>query len=260
MGAEPRTAQALVTLPFAAPAKVEQDLYDLLAGVTRTLSEAGAALVGGHTAEGPELALGLAVNGLGETVLAKGGAGDGDCLVMTKALGTGAIFAADMRAEAEAGSVDAALASMLKSNAAAARILRRFDATSCTDITGFGLIGHLVEMLRASASDAALDPDAVPLLPGAAALFERGVRSSLHGANASFGAAVEGLDPDDPRAAALFDPQTSGGLLATVPDRRASECTKALADAGYVAACFGVIRSAAEGGRIEVLGEGSSPD
>ena len=253
MGAEPRTAQALVTLPFAAPAKVEQDLFDLLSGVTETLSEAGAALAGGHTAEGSECVLGLAVNGLAaDTVLTKGGARAGDRLVLTKALGTGVIFAADMRGEAEAEAVDAALVSMLASNAAAARVFRAHGAASCTDVTGFGLLGHLVEMLRASGADADLRLASLPLLPGAAALFARGVRSSLHAANAAFGVALDGLDPVHPRAAPLFDPQTSGGLLAAVPAERAEDCVTALAAAGCAPSLVGTVRAAAKAGPVRV--------
>lgn len=259
MGAEPRTAQAMVTLPFAPPAKVEQDLFDLLSGVTETLSEAGAALVGGHTAEGPECALGLTVNGLCDTALLKAGAADGDRLFLTKPLGTGVVFAADMRAEAPGGTVDAALASMLRSNAAAARVFRACGAASCTDVTGFGLLGHLVELLRASGADAELDLAALPRLQGADALLARGVRSSLHEANAAFGAALDGLDPGDPRAALLYDPQTSGGLLASVPDGRADECASALAAAGCGAAArIGTVVGAdptdpgAPGGRVRV--------
>lgn len=252
MGAEPRTAQVLVTLPFAAPDKVEQDLFDLLSGVTETLAEADAALVGGHTAEGPECALGLTVNGVCDTALLKAGAADGDRLLLTKALGTGVIFAADMRAEAPSESVSAAVDSMLGSNAAAARIFRDFGATSCTDLTGFGLLGHLVEMLRAGGVDAELDLNAIPRLPGTDALVERGLRSSLHAANAAFGAALDGLDPGDVRAALLFDPQTSGGLLASVPVERASECASALADTGCGAAVIGTFRAAVSGGRVRV--------
>ena len=248
MGAEPRTAQAMVTLPFAPPDKVEQDLFDLLSGVGETLSEAGAALVGGHTAEGPECALGLTVNGLCDTALLKAGAADGDRLFLTKPLGTGVVFAADMRAEAPGETVDAALASMLRSNAAAARVFRACGATACTDVTGFGLLGHLVELLRASGADAELDLAALPRLPGADALLARGIRSSLHDANAAFGAALDGLDLADPRAALLYDPQTSGGLLASVPDERADECASALAAAGCGAAArIGTVRKAAPG-------------
>ena len=248
MGAEPRTAQAMATLPFAPPAKVEQDLFDLLSGVTETLAEAGAALVGGHTAEGPECALGLTVNGLCDTALLKAGAADRDRLFLTKPLGTGVVFAADMRAEAPGGTVDAALASMLRSNAAAARVLRACGATACTDVTGFGLLGHLVEMLRASGADAELDLAALPRLQGADALLARGVRSSLHEANAAFGAALDGIDPHDLRAALLYDPQTSGGLLASIPAERADECASALAAAGCGAAArIGTVRRAAPG-------------
>ena len=254
MGAEPRTAQAMVTLPFAPPDKVEQDLFDLLSGVTETLSETGAVLVGGHTAEGPECALGLTVNGLCDTaLLLKSGAANGDRLFLTKPLGTGVVFAADMRAEAPCETVSAALASMVRSNSAAARVFRACGATSCTDVTGFGLLGHLVEMLRASGVDAELDLASLPRLQGTDALFERGLRSSLHAANAAFGAALDGLDPGDPRAALLFDPQTSGGLLASVPDERANECASALAAAGCGAAAqIGTVLSANPGGRVRV--------
>ena len=253
MGAEPRSAQVLVTLPFAAPDKVEQDLFDLLSGVTEALAEPGAALVGGHTAEGPECALGLAVNGLCDTALRKAGAAEGDRLLLTKPLGTGVIFAADMRAEAPSETVRAALDSMLESNAAAARIFRDSGATSCTDVTGFGLLGHLVEMLRAGGADAELDLAAIPRLPGTDALLERGLRSSLHAANAAFGTVLDDLDPGDRRAALLFDPQTSGGLLASVPAERADECSAALTDAGCGAAAqIGTIRRAEPGGRARV--------
>ena len=254
MGAEPRTAQVLATLPFAAPDKVERDLFDLLSGVTETLAAAGAALVGGHTAEGPECALGLTVNGHCGTALLKAGATDGDRLLLTKALGTGVIFAADMRAEASSESVAAALESMLESNAAAARVLREFGATSCTDVTGFGLLGHLVEMLRASGVDVELDLAALPRLPGTDALLERGLRSSLHAANAAFGIALDGLDPGERRAAVLFDPQTSGGLLASVPAVRADACASALAAEGCGAAVIGTFRAAVPGGRARVRG------
>ena len=253
MGAEPRTAQVLATLPFAAPDKVEQDLFDLLSGVTEALAEADAVLVGGHTAEGPECALGLTVNGLCDRPMLKAGAADGDRLLLTKPLGTGVVFAADMRAEAPSEAVEAALASMLRSNEAAARIFREHEATSCTDVTGFGLLGHLVEMLRAGGVDAELDLAAIPRLPGADALFERGFRSSLHAANAAFAIALNGLDPDDPRAALLIDPQTSGGLLAAVPTDRATGCAAALAAAGCGAtAMIGTFRAAAPGGRVRV--------
>ena len=109
---------------------------------------------------------------------ARRGPNDGDRLLLTKPLGTGVVFAADMRAEAPSEVVEAALASMLLSNGAAARIFRDSGARACTDVTGFGLLGHLVEMLRAGDVDAELDLDAIPRLPGTSALVEGGVRSS----------------------------------------------------------------------------------
>jgi len=257
MGASPHTAQVMVSIPFAAEAKVEQDLLALLTGVNETLTEAGAVLIGGHTAEGPELTLGLAVNGLvaPQALLTKGGMAPGDLLVLTKPLGTGVVFAADMRARADAGVVDGALASMLVSSQRAAECLLAHGAHACTDVTGFGLAGHLIEMLRASALDAALDVSRIPLLPGARELLEAGLRSSLHAGNAVF---LERVDPADPATlAALVDPQTAGGLLASVPPGQARRCVDALRALGYPQACtIGVVRTPDPGdpGRIHLLG------
>ena len=107
-------------------------------------------------------------------------------------------------------------------------------------------------MLRAGGVDAELDLAALPRLPGTDALLERGLRSSLHAANAAFGIALDGLDPGDRRAALLFDPQTSGGLLASVPAEWADECTSALASEGCGAAVIGTFRAAVPGGRVRV--------
>lgn len=235
MGAKPHTVQAMVSLPFASESKVESDLLALLTGVSEALAEAGAALVGGHTAEGPELTLGLSVNGLvrRDAVLTKGGVRAGDRLVLTKPIGTGVIFAADMRAKASAATVDGALTQMLLSNQRAAEILLANGAHACTDVTGFGLAGHLIEMLRASAIDAALDLSEVPLLVGADALFRAGIRSSLHAGNSAFLERLQANGADDDQLAALVDPQTAGGLLAALPADRADACVDALRAIGY---------------------------
>ena len=234
MGATPHAALALVTLPYAEEAKLEQDLFLVLSGALSTLGEAGVMLAGGHTAEGAELTFGLSLNGYAEesALLRKTGLQPGDRLILTKPLGTGALFAADMRGEASGADVAVALDHMQQSNAGAAAILRAHGARACTDVTGFGLAGHLIEMLNAGGVSARLELADLPALPGAAWLLARGIASSLQPANEAFGAMIEG-DRGHPAFALLFDPQTAGGLLAGIPASRADACIAALQAAGY---------------------------
>jgi len=225
MGAEPHSALAAVMLPHDGADKIAEDLYQLLAGATETLSEAGAVLAGGHTGEGAEMAFGLTVNGYADpdTLLRKAGLQPGDALILTKALGTGVLFAADMRTKAKGEWIEAAFASMLRSAGPCVPVLRAHNASACTDVTGFGLLGHLVEMLQASGIDATLDLDAIPLLAGAASLSGDGIESTLKPDNQSAAAAHH--EPADHIAyPLLFDPQTAGGLLFGVPADRAQAC------------------------------------
>jgi selenide, water dikinase len=242
MGAAPDTALAIATLPPAHPAIVEHDLYHMLRGALDVLEPAGAALVGGHSAEGAELALGFAVTGRAPSsgrLLRKSGLRAGDRLILTKPLGTGVILAADGRVLAPAKAVDAAIAAMLQSSAPAAACLVAHGATACTDVTGFGLLGHLLELLRASKMGAALDPDAVPVLDGAAVLLAQGITSSLHADNLGALAALDDGAQIHPLAPLLVDPQTAGGLLAGLPTDRASRCLDELGRLGYHAALIG---------------------
>ena len=231
MGGAPVSALVSVTLPFAAAGIVGRDLEQLLRGLLRGLAEAGAVLIGGHTAEGAEMAVGLTVNGTvgdGEP-WRKAGARPGDRLILTKALGTGVVLAAEMARAAKGRDVEAALGGMLTSNAAAVGALRKHGATACTDVTGFGLGGHLSEILQASDCGAVLDKAALPLLLGAADLLAAGYASTLHPANrAALMPVCEGTVPE-----ILADPQTAGGLLAAVPPDRAGACLDALWKAGY---------------------------
>ncbi|CAM9446539.1 unnamed protein product [Discosporangium mesarthrocarpum] len=153
MGAVPTSALAIATIPHGGERQVEGALEQLLAGALSTLEQEGCTLLGGHTCEGSELALGLTVNGVatgGEgSLLKKTGAEAGDVLVLTKAIGTGAVLAAEMRGQASAAWVQGAVGAMLQGNRAPAEVLRAQGAHACTDVTGFGLMGHLAEMMTA---------------------------------------------------------------------------------------------------------------
>lgn len=237
MGAEPRSALALVTLPLGPEAKMEALLRDLLAGVLHALGEAETALVGGHTTEGAELTLGLALSGVADParLLRKGGMRPGDLLILTAPLGTGTLFAAHMRRKSKGRWIAGAVQSMLQSSRAAAGCLAAHGATACTDVTGFGLLGHLLEMARASEVDARLALTAIPILDGARETLAAGCLSSLHPHNARLGrdAAATADVAADPIYPIVFDPQTAGGLLASVPAERADACLLELRALGY---------------------------
>ena len=246
MGAEPQTALAIATVPYGIEAKVEADLTAMMTGANEMLREAGCALVGGHTSEGAELSLGFAVNGLipREQVLRKGGLVPGDVLILTKPLGTGTLLAADMRGKAKARWVMGAIAHMTTSNRVGAGILTAHGPRAATDVTGFGLLGHLVEMVRASNVDAALRLDDVPLLDGVRETLAMGIFSSLQPQNVRLRRAIRNIAEAGvhPLYPALFDPQTAGGLLASVPATRAEACVAALRAAGYpMTAIIGVV-------------------
>ena len=247
MGAEPQSALAVVTVPYGLEDKVEAQLRDMMAGALKVLAENDTALVGGHTSEGAELALGFSINGLAEraSLLRKKGMRPGDRLILTKPIGTGTLFAADMRQKAKGRWIDAALASMVQSNRDGAQCLFRHGARACTDVTGFGLLGHLVEMSRPSEVDVDLYLEAIPLLDGALETVRMGVFSSLQPQNVRLRRAIR----DQDRAAGheiyplVFDPQTAGGLLAAVPAEAAGRCVAELRALGYTdAAIIGEIK------------------
>jgi selenide,water dikinase len=250
MGGEPASALAIVTIPPGPESKVEEALTHLMAGAAVVLSAAGVALIGGHTSEGSELGLGFSVNGRVNParVLRKGGLRPGDRLILTKPIGTGTLFAADMRHRAKGRWIAAAVQSMLLSNRAAVCCLQRHGATACTDVTGFGLAGHLVEMLRASEVDAALSLATVPVLEGAEQTVACGIFSSLQPQNLRLRRAITAAQnvSEHPRFPLLFDPQTSGGLLAGVPETNATACMDELRHLGYIAsAVVGIITTRA---------------
>lgn len=245
MGASAHSALAIVSLPYATAAKLEETLYQLLSGVIQTLTAAGAVLLGGHTTEATELALGLSCNGLAapDRLWKNGNLQVGQALILTKALGTGTLFAAEMQRRAKGRWIEAAIESMVQSNQVAATSFRQHGTTACTDITGFGLIGHLWEMLQASQVAARLTLDAIPALPGALDTLQQGIVSSLQPQNLRVAQQIARLDQAQlhPLFPLLFDPQTSGGLLGAVPIEQATDCVATLRAAGYAAAQIGEV-------------------
>ncbi len=240
MGAQAQSATAVATVPPGLEAKVEDLLTQMMTGALEVLNDANCALVGGHTGEGKELALGFAINGLIDDdpakILRKSGMQPGDVLILTKPIGTGTLFAAHARLAAKGRWIAAALDSMVVSNRLGAQCLSEHGATACTDLTGFGLLGHLVEMTRPSGVDAELWMDQLPLLDGAEDCVAAGIVSSLQSANVRLRRAIR--NPHDwvshPRYPLIFDPQTAGGLLASVPSHRVDDCVSALKALGYV--------------------------
>ncbi len=258
MGATPQTALAIATIPYAREDKVAETLYQLLSGAVKILRQTQTSLVGGHTTEGAELAFGLSCNGLAspDRLLRKGGMKVGDVLILTKALGTGTLLAADMRLEARGYWIDRAIGSMLLSNQAAATCLLHHQAAACTDITGFGLLGHLLEMIQASKVAVQLNLAAIPILDGALEMLQRGIVSSLQSQNLSASDQIQNLSEvsDRPEFPILFDPQTSGGLLAAIPEAQAEDCLSTLKDLGYLSSSIvGNVTPQAEGIKLIAL-------
>ncbi|MEM7483317.1 MAG: selenide, water dikinase SelD [Acidobacteriota bacterium] len=238
-GAHGRHAQALVALPSHLPSSVaEEMLYQVLAGARVAFDAEGVTLLGGHTTTGPELLVGFAVDGelsAGRAPLTLDLLESGQELILTKGLGTGVLLQADMQGRLRGRWLESAISSMVQSNARAAEIAVAHGATAMTDITGFGLAGHLLETLRASGVSAQIDLDAVPALPGAIELLGQGIRSTAHEENARAKAQllVQGEAVRHSAYPLLFDPQTSGGLLFGVPAKTVEEVLDLLQGAGF---------------------------
>ncbi|MCP9805206.1 selenide, water dikinase SelD [Cyanobium sp. T1B-Tous] len=256
-GARVTTVQAVVTLPELAEQLQADLLSDTLAGIQSVLAPLGARLIGGHTLEARDgagplghpggLSLVLSVNGCtaaGEP-WAKGPLRPGDGLLLSRPIGSGVLFAAAMAGRAQPAWIDAALLQMQQSQAALVELLARHGCRACTDVTGFGLLGHLGEMLAASPepSHVRLKAAAIPALAGALPLLEQGWASSLAPSNASALALLEKrvrLDgpADAARQGLLIDPQTCGPLLAAIPADQCDAALAALQQAGFAQAAL----------------------
>lgn len=253
MGARPQAALISLILPRMSEELQGRTLAEIMAGLGSVLTDAGAAIAGGHTTQGAELTIGLTVTGIaGERILTKGGARPGEVLIVTKPLGSGTLLAAEMQKRAP-GRVVAALWPFLTQMQGTAAAILSPHASAMTDVTGFGLAGHLDEMLQAGGVGAEIDLATVPFYAGAEALAEAGVASTIAPANR---AALLGriAAPPGARTALLYDPQTAGGLLASVPAAEAGSLVATLREAGYTAAAIGRIGALDGGPALRVLG------
>lgn len=216
-GTRPRYAMAAVTVPRDAPQ--EETLFQVMSGIRAALDPLECHLLGGHTMLGDTLSVGLHVTGFADGPLwALGGLRPGDRLVLTRPLGSGVLWNADMSGDAAGRWMAAASDEMIRGNADAMRAARDTPVTAATDVTGFGLAGHLAEMARAAGLTIEVWLDALPAYPGALPLLGAGRRSTAHEENQKILKVMSapGHLAADPRFALLFDPQTAGGLLLAI--------------------------------------------
>jgi selenide,water dikinase len=235
MGGTPISALSIVCYPQKGDWDV---LGKILLGGQRAMNAENVVVIGGHSVDDAEMKFGYAVTGLidPDRVIRNFGAKPGDVLILTKPIGTGAINTAVKKGVASENAVSAAIQAMTTSAAAASKAMRGLPVTACTDITGFGLLGHAYEMARASNVTFDISADAVPLLPDVLELIEQGMLTRgdrnnrvYVGATVSFGPEVSGI-----MQSALFDPQTAGGLLISIEEAGAASFMQAVPEAKVI--------------------------
>jgi len=247
MGAKPITALNIVGFPTTQlPLKV---LAEILRGGWEMAREAGVVILGGHSVKDPELKYGMAVTALihPQQIVRNSTAHPGDQLFLTKAIGTGVLMTALKRERLPDDLLLEATASMKQLNRVAAEVMLEHHVTAATDVTGFGLIGHLHEMVKGSGVSAVLNVAAIPFLRGALEFAQQQtIPGGLRDNQRFYGPFVVGGDAvDKARFDLLFDPQTSGGLLFSIPPQHAADCLAALHQRGLsIAAHIGEIRPA----------------
>jgi selenide,water dikinase len=240
MGADPVTALNIVGFPRG---RLDIEILgEILNGGAERARAAGAVVIGGHTIIDDELKYGMAITGVvhPDRVLRNVGVRDGDVLVLTKPLGTGIVTTALKRRKASAASVRAAIASMVALNQAASHIARRFPVHACSDVTGFGLLGHSTEMAMGSGVTLMLDSAKLPLLPGARRLGEAGLLTGGCRRNRAYleDKVVVNRAVSVGMTELAFDPQTSGGLLIALPAKAAGRLLTKLHARGIEAAAI----------------------
>jgi selenide, water dikinase len=250
MGARPLVALSIAALPEDLPIEAARAIFD---GAAQKVAEAGAVLAGGHTIRDDEPKYGLAAVGTvhPDAVWRKSEARPGDDLLLTKRLGTGLVLTAARKRAVGEDDVATAIACMTELNAGAAEALRPFEPSAVTDVTGFGLLGHAHEMAEQSGVRLVLDGPAFPALPGAMLAARRGLTTGGDSRNRDYVAGsveLDGLSED--LAALAFDPQTSGGLLVSMPPERTAVLAAAFEADGLFLARVGRVE---EGSGVKVV-------
>ncbi len=234
MGGRPLTCLNLIAFPGQhLGAEV---LHGIVEGALNKITEAGAVLAGGHTTEDDEPKFGLSVTGIvhPERHWRNSGAQVGDVLLLTKPIGSGVLFNANLRGWVSPESMRACIDTLVALNKTACDVLQRFSVHAATDVTGFGLAGHAFEMARGADCCFHIAAADVPQLPEALAMYERGVSTGVNAANRALVEesmrVADGLDAAQREL--LVDPQTSGGLLVALPEAEAAEALAALRERG----------------------------
>jgi selenide,water dikinase len=249
MGGRPLTALSIVCYPQKGDWDV---LGSILAGGQAAMNAEGVVILGGHSVDDQEMKFGYSVTGVIDPtkVITNSGAQPGDVLVLTKAIGTGAINTAVKNGVADPETEKAAVETMSRSAAEASKAMVRLGANACTDITGFGLLGHAYEMAKGSGKTLNIDAKGVPLLPDVLELIRNGMLTRGDKNNRAYVGETVRISPDvsPEMQSALFDPQTAGGLLISMPEMSASEFLREID-------CSAVVGSVSERGDylIEVL-------
>ncbi|MCO4747143.1 MAG: selenide, water dikinase SelD [Proteobacteria bacterium] len=239
-GAVPRWAMALVNVP--SNDHEDRVLGQVMRGARAALDAAGVALVGGHSTVGEKLSVGFSITGT-STELDNASMHEGQVLVLTRALGTGVLWRADGLGQASGRAMTTVTDAMLRGNGEAARMAEAYGATAMTDITGFGLASHLAQLCRRHEVSATVFLDALPAFPTVETLLGLGVRSTFHEQNRDAAKALFLREDtrDHPLLELIFDPQTAGGLVASVPAERAEALIRALEILGEQAARIGQV-------------------
>ena len=234
MGARPVTCLSLLGFPEG---KLDEEvLHGIVSGAVEKVTEAGAVLAGGHTTEDEEPKFGLAVTGLvhPQRYWTNTGAQPGDVLVLTKPLGSGVLFNANLQGRVSEPAMEACLAIAETLNRDAADAIRAFSPHSVTDVTGFGLAGHALEMAMGSEVTLRVELASLPVMDEALEMYERGVTTGVNAGNRDYIAARTSMRHDAPKwhEEIVIDPQTSGGLLISISAEQSDQLLDALRDAG----------------------------
>ncbi len=254
MGGRPITAMNIVCFP--ADDLPESVLKETLAGGLEKIHEAGAILVGGHSVDDPEFKYGLSVSGLihPKQLLTNAGAASGDRLILTKPIGTGILSTALKGKLTNAAAIKNLIEVSSTLNRYAAETMARFQPSGCTDITGFGLAGHVLEMARAAEKEIILYAEALPLIEGVFELASMGLfpagaynNKKFCGNKVTIAAGIDAVLAD-----LFFDPQTSGGLVVSLAENRVQDCLAALHDQGLPGWIIGEVFTAVACGHVTI--------